>query len=133
LPGGYAGVGVFFVTRLVVSATSARSGRGDPSTPTRAVCCARFARNALTKWPDASANYSDAPLALRYVAPMQKSIWWGAGLSIAMIHAAAASTWHVATTGDDAGAGTADAPWRTIQHAADSVAPGDTVVVHAGT
>jgi len=64
---------------------------------------------------------------------MQKTISLGIGLSIAMIHAAAASTFHVATTGDDSAAGTDAAPWRTIQHAADSVAPGDTVMIHAGT
>ncbi len=47
--------------------------------------------------------------------------------------AAHAETWHVATAGDDASAGTAAAPWRTIQRAADAVAPGDQVVIHAGT
>ncbi|HVK76426.1 MAG TPA: right-handed parallel beta-helix repeat-containing protein [Kofleriaceae bacterium] len=45
---------------------------------------------------------------------------------------AAAETWHVAVTGDDAAAGTQAAPWRTIQRAADAVNPGDTVVIHAG-
>jgi uncharacterized protein (TIGR03382 family) len=44
-----------------------------------------------------------------------------------------AETWHVATTGDDANAGTAESPWRTIQRASDAVAPGDQVIVHAGT
>ncbi|MBW2526844.1 MAG: right-handed parallel beta-helix repeat-containing protein, partial [Deltaproteobacteria bacterium] len=33
----------------------------------------------------------------------------------------------------DAGPGTEQAPWLTIQHAADTVAPGDTVFVKAGT
>lgn len=46
---------------------------------------------------------------------------------------ALAETRYVATTGNDAAAGTETAPWRTIQHAADVVAPGDTVIVHAGT
>lgn len=44
-----------------------------------------------------------------------------------------AETWHVATTGNDASAGTAESPWRTIQRASDAVAPGDQVIVHAGT
>jgi parallel beta-helix repeat protein len=47
--------------------------------------------------------------------------------------AARAATWHVATTGNDSAAGSASAPWRTIQHASDRVAPGDTVVIHAGS
>ena len=46
---------------------------------------------------------------------------------------ARASTFHVATTGGDGAAGTATAPWRTIQRAANAVAPGDTVIVHAGS
>src|SRR5215471_13908343 len=46
---------------------------------------------------------------------------------------AIASTYHVSTSGDDTAAGSDKAPWRTIQHAADVVQPGDTVIVHAGT
>ncbi|CAN5596208.1 hypothetical protein BH09PLA1_BH09PLA1_10130 [soil metagenome] len=42
------------------------------------------------------------------------------------------SAYVVATTGSDSAAGTTDAPWRTLQHAADRVAPGDTVNVRAG-
>src|SRR4029077_16595973 len=38
----------------------------------------------------------------------------------------------VATTGNDANAGTLAAPWRTIQHAANSVHPGDTVQGEGG-
>jgi hypothetical protein len=41
-------------------------------------------------------------------------------------------TYYVATTGNDANAGTLSAPWRTIQHAANSVHPGDTVQVEGG-
>jgi len=41
--------------------------------------------------------------------------------------------YHVSTEGDDGDPGTFDAPWRTIQHAADTVQPGDTVCVHTGT
>lgn len=46
---------------------------------------------------------------------------------------AQASTWHVATTGNDSNPGTLAAPFRTIQRAAGAVAPGDTVTIHAGT
>lgn len=44
-----------------------------------------------------------------------------------------AETHHVAVTGADTNPGTAASPWRTIQRAANVVAPGDTVVIHAGT
>jgi uncharacterized protein (TIGR03382 family) len=44
-----------------------------------------------------------------------------------------AGTYHVATTGSDTNPGTAAAPFRTIQKAANAVAPGDTVTIHAGT
>ncbi|MBM7567709.1 hypothetical protein JOC55_004682 [Paenibacillus sacheonensis] len=38
----------------------------------------------------------------------------------------------MATTGNDSNPGTLDAPWRTIQKAANSVLPGDTVFVRGG-
>ncbi len=38
----------------------------------------------------------------------------------------------VATNGNDAGPGTSDSPYRSIQHAADSARPGETVTVRAG-
>lgn len=40
---------------------------------------------------------------------------------------------HVSTTGDDAGSGRENAPWRTIQHGIDQLKPGDTLIVHPGT
>jgi hypothetical protein len=39
---------------------------------------------------------------------------------------------YVAIGGNDAGPGTADAPWSTLQHAANSVGAGDTVIVRQG-
>jgi NPCBM/NEW2 domain/Right handed beta helix region len=42
------------------------------------------------------------------------------------------SVFWVASTGDDAGKGTRDEPWATLQHAADSVGPGATVYVREG-
>jgi hypothetical protein len=42
------------------------------------------------------------------------------------------STFYVAKTGDDSNPGTQAAPWRTIQHAADSVRAGATVNVRGG-
>jgi len=44
-----------------------------------------------------------------------------------------AAVYHVSPSGNDADPGTADQPWRTIQHAADIAGPGDTLLVHAGT
>lgn len=41
--------------------------------------------------------------------------------------------YYVAPNGDDAGAGTFAAPWKTIQRAADALSPGDTAYVRAGT
>lgn len=45
---------------------------------------------------------------------------------------ARAETYYVATAGSDTAAGTDAAPWATLQHAADTVAAGDTVIVHPG-
>jgi uncharacterized protein DUF1565 len=42
-------------------------------------------------------------------------------------------TYYVSTSGNDTNAGTLSAPWRTIQHAANSVHAGDTVEVESGT
>jgi hypothetical protein len=42
-------------------------------------------------------------------------------------------TYFVAPTGNDGNAGTADQPWKTIQRAADTLAPGDTVRIRGGT
>src|SRR5262249_46342359 len=44
----------------------------------------------------------------------------------------ALSTFYVANTGNDANAGSSLSPFATIQHAADLVQAGDTVVVRAG-
>ncbi len=43
-----------------------------------------------------------------------------------------AAEFHVATHGADTNPGTANAPWRTIQHAADLAQPGDVITVHEG-
>lgn len=46
--------------------------------------------------------------------------------------AARSAIYYVAPHGDDADAGTLAQPWRTIQHAADSLLPGDTAYIRAG-
>src|SRR6266545_652737 len=43
-----------------------------------------------------------------------------------------AGTYYVAPTGSNTAAGTDAAPWATLQHAADVVHAGDTVIVRAG-
>ena len=52
---------------------------------------------------------------------------------ISVSSTASASTYHVATTGSDTNAGTAAAPFKTLQRASNAVAAGDSVVIHAGT
>src|SRR5262249_29322783 len=42
------------------------------------------------------------------------------------------STFFVATNGSDGGNGSSATPWATLQHAADTVKAGDTVIVRAG-
>ena len=44
-----------------------------------------------------------------------------------------AETYYVAPSGNDANDGSAGAPWATLQHAADTVQPGDIVLVADGT
>ena len=43
-----------------------------------------------------------------------------------------AATYYVATSGSDANPGTLSRPWKTLQHAADRVAAGDTIRVRGG-
>jgi parallel beta-helix repeat protein len=44
-----------------------------------------------------------------------------------------AQVYYVSTGGNDDHAGTQTAPWATIQHAVDTVGPGDTILVFSGT
>ena len=43
-----------------------------------------------------------------------------------------ATTYHVASDGDDDDPGTQDHPWATLQHGADTLQPGDTVYIRGG-
>lgn len=61
------------------------------------------------------------------------SPWSFALLVLFLPGSAAAATYYVATTGNDAGPGTLASPWLTIQKAADTLAGGDTVYVRGGT
>ena len=44
-----------------------------------------------------------------------------------------ATTYYVSTQGHDSNAGTQATPWATLQHAVDTIAPGDTILVESGT
>ena len=49
------------------------------------------------------------------------------------VGAARASIYYVSPSGNDSGSGSSGSPFATIQHAADIVSPGDTVIVEDGT
>jgi hypothetical protein len=54
-------------------------------------------------------------------------------LSLSITSLASATEYAVAPNGDDKAAGTTAAPWRTIQHAVDSMKPGDITTAEPGT
>ncbi|MCG3192042.1 MAG: hypothetical protein DIJKHBIC_01276 [Thermoanaerobaculia bacterium] len=54
-------------------------------------------------------------------------------LAIALGLPALAGTYHVSPDGNDSNSGTLASPWRTIEKAAASLRPGDTVLIRAGT
>lgn len=57
---------------------------------------------------------------------------WPIFAAAILAEAVRAADWQVAKSGDDRNAGSAAAPFRTIQRAADAAQPGDTITVHAG-
>lgn len=54
------------------------------------------------------------------------------GIKPNLAYAEEPGTYYVSTTGDDNNSGTWTSPWRTIQKAADTLLPGDTVFVRGG-
>jgi hypothetical protein len=54
-------------------------------------------------------------------------------LVVGHVPGAVAATYHVSTGGNDSGGGSSGDPWRTVQHAANMVQPGDEVLVANGT
>ena len=44
-----------------------------------------------------------------------------------------AATYYVSPAGSDSATGSSSSPWRTLQHAADTVSAGDTVMIRSGT
>ena len=61
-----------------------------------------------------------------------RSAYAETGADFQKIFVDASSAHYVATDGNDAGPGTADSPWATINHAADEAKAGDTVIVRGG-
>jgi len=54
-------------------------------------------------------------------------------LVVALASAAFGATYYVSTTGNDSWPGTQAQPWATLQHAVDTIAAGDTILVLPGT
>jgi parallel beta-helix repeat protein len=52
---------------------------------------------------------------------------------LALAGTASAATFYVATNGNDLNNGSSTAPWATLQHAVETIAPGDTIFVRSGT
>lgn len=63
-----------------------------------------------------------------------RNVWVVCGFFVPFIlpNIAWAATYTVSIDGDDNSIGSSDEPWATLQHAADSVQPGDTVIVTEG-
>src|SRR5262245_52151644 len=57
----------------------------------------------------------------------------GCALALCLASRASAATYFVATTGSDANIGSSSAPWRTLQHAVETIAPGDAILVRSGS
>ena len=55
------------------------------------------------------------------------------GCSLILTSCRSATTYYVATSGNDLNPGSQSRPWRTIQKAASTLVAGDTVLIHAGT
>jgi parallel beta-helix repeat protein len=54
-------------------------------------------------------------------------------LTLGLAGPGSAATFYVATTGNDAASGSSSAPWATLQHAVETIAPGDVILVRSGT
>jgi parallel beta-helix repeat protein len=54
-------------------------------------------------------------------------------MTLGLAGTASAATYYVATTGNDLSNGSSTAPWATLQHAVQTIAPGDTILVRSGT
>lgn len=64
---------------------------------------------------------------------MKRRLFIAAMLGTAWLGAVAQGAIHVSVSGSDTAAGTAEAPFATIEKAIEAVQPGGTIYVHAGT
>jgi parallel beta-helix repeat protein len=55
------------------------------------------------------------------------------GVTLCLGGSAFATTYYVAPNGNDIFNGSSTAPWATLQHAVETIAPGDTILVRSGT
>ena len=61
-------------------------------------------------------------------------LWPASGaLALYLTGTASAATYYVAPNGNDTFDGSSFAPWLTLQHAVQTIAPGDTILVRSGT
>jgi len=70
---------------------------------------------------------------VRWILILGAGLLMAAGFRLPPGAAAAGNIYYVSTSGKDAWPGTLAQPWRTIQHAANRLQPGDTVYVRQGT
>ncbi len=63
---------------------------------------------------------------------VQLLAFFAAAALLGLATTASAETYFVSSRGDDAASGSDSAPWKTLQRAADTVAPGDRVIVRPG-
>lgn len=56
-----------------------------------------------------------------------------ASVFLIAVWACQAGNYYVSPTGSDSNPGSVHAPWATLQHAVDSIQPGDTILVQSGT
>src|SRR6185436_9105655 len=54
-------------------------------------------------------------------------------ITLGLAGTASATTYYVAPTGNDASNGSSTSPWATLQHAVETIAPGDIILVRSGT
>jgi len=62
-----------------------------------------------------------------------RHLFFFAALVMIMAGAAYGTTYYVATNGNDSWPGTSAQPWATLQHAVETIAAGDTILVKPGT
>jgi|CXWL01.1.fsa_nt_gi hypothetical protein len=68
-----------------------------------------------------------------FISPSFKRLTTALLMALFVARAAHAATYYVATTGNDANAGTSTVPWRTVAKAVSTMVAGDTTYVRGGT